>query len=211
MNMELKKQLYRISTSFHDSKKLHLKIPLPSKTAKPKNSVASSSSFMSEEEEEPQHRENHLCLSIDYGTVSEENATNRIKIQEARSLDRQIQGIFFPTILPVAAQKNINLTHLNWMKHQLTSPPAWASQHHSAYTFAKIFTPDFTNRICHTYSKTSHTFPADDLDFKRTIKIRNHLELRSANKKNGEQIIKISETRSRFHSQDRTSMCIYIH
>ena len=90
MNMELKKQLYRISTSFHDSKKLHLKIPLPSKTAKPKNSVASSSSFMSEEEES-QHRENHLCLSINYGTVSEEAARNRIKIQAARSLDRQIQ------------------------------------------------------------------------------------------------------------------------
>ncbi len=28
-NTELKRQLYRISTSFHDSKKLHLKIPLP--------------------------------------------------------------------------------------------------------------------------------------------------------------------------------------
>jgi hypothetical protein len=90
MNMELKKQLYRISTSFHDSKKLHLKIPLPSRTAKPKNSIASSSSFMSEEEEEPQHCENHLCLSIDYGTVSEEAASNRIKIQEARSPDCQI-------------------------------------------------------------------------------------------------------------------------
>jgi hypothetical protein len=95
------------------------------------------------------------------------------------------------------------------MKHRSTSPPAWASQHHSAYTFAKIFTPDFTNKIRHAYSKTSHTFPADDLDFKRTIEIRNDLELRSANEKNGEQIIKISETR--FHSQDRTSMCIYIH
>jgi hypothetical protein len=117
MNMELKKQLYRISTSFHGIKKLHLKIPLPSRTAKPKNSVASSSSFMSEEDEEQQHHENHLCLSIDYGTVSEEVASNRIKIQEARSLDRRIQGIFFPTILPIVTQKNINLINLNWMKH----------------------------------------------------------------------------------------------
>jgi hypothetical protein len=111
----------------------------------------------------------------------------------------------------VAPQKNINLTDLNWMKHRSTSPSAWASQHHSAYTFTKFFALDFTNRIRHTYSKTSHTFPADDLDFKRTIEIRNHLELQSANKKNGEQIIKISETRSRVHSQDRTSMFIYIH
>ena len=210
MNLELKKQLYRISTSFHDSKKLHLKIPLPSKT-KPKNSVASSSSFMSEEEEEPQQREELLCLTIDYGTVSQEHATNRIKIQEARNPDRRIQGIFFPTILPVVPQKNIDLSDLHWMKHRSTSPPAWASQHHSAYTFAKIFTPNFANKIRHAHSKTSHIFPADDLDFKRTIEIRNHLELRSANEKKGEQIIKISETRSGFHSQDRTSMCIYIH
>ncbi len=211
MNTELKRKLYRISTSFHDSKKLHLKIPLPSKTMKPKNSVASSSSFMSEEEEEPQHCGELLCLTIDYGTVSQEHTTNQIKIQEARNLDSQIQGIFFPMILPVVPQKNIDLNDLNWMKIRSTSLPAWASQHHSAYTFAKIFAPDFTYKIRHAYSKTSHTFSADDLNCKRTMEIQNHLELRSANEKNGEQIIKISQTRSRFHSQDRTSMCIYIH
>jgi hypothetical protein len=116
MNTELKKQLYGISTSFYDSKKLHLKIPLPSKM-KPKNSVASSSSFMSEEEEEPQHRGELLCLTMDYCTVSQEHATNRIKIQEARNLDRRIQGIFFPMVLPVVPQKNIDLNDLNWMKH----------------------------------------------------------------------------------------------
>jgi hypothetical protein len=135
----------------------------------------------------------------------------QIKIQEARNPDCRIQGILFPTILPVVPQKNINLSDLNWMKHRSTSPPAWASQHHSAYTFAKIFTPNFANKIRLAYSETSHVFPADYLDFKRTIEIRTHLELRSANEKNGEQIIKISETRSGFHLQDRTSMCIYIH
>jgi hypothetical protein len=94
-----------------------------------------------------------------------------VAVSLARNPDRRIQGIFFPTILPVVPQKNIDLSNLNWMKHRSTSPPAWASQHHSAYTFAKIFTPNFANKIRHAYSKTSHIFPADDLDFKRTIEI----------------------------------------
>ncbi len=78
------------------------------------------------------------------------------QLEEARNPDRRIQGIFFPTILPVVPQKNIDLSDLNWMKHRSTSPPAWASQHHSAYTFAKIFTPNFSNKIRHAHSKTSH-------------------------------------------------------
>jgi len=168
---------------------------------------------MSEDEEEEDWliHGTPLCLTINYGPISKEAAANRIAIQNARNPDRRIQGIFFPTILPVAAQKNVNLAKFNWMKHRSTSPPAWSSQHHSAYTFAKIFALDFANKHHHSYSKSSHSFPADDLDFKRTIKIRTHLELRKLNGENEDQIVKISETRLKFHCLDRTSTCIYIH
>jgi hypothetical protein len=214
MNLELKKQLYRISASLQNILKTPLPLPLPSLSTKTKSFATSTStpSLMSEDEEEDQLIcGSPLCLTINYGTVSEEAAANRIAIQNARNQDRRIQGIFFPMILPVAAQKNVNLAELNWMKHQSTSPPAWSSQHHSAYTFAKIFALDFANKHRHSYSKSSHSFPAYDLDFKRTIKIRTHLELRKLNGKNEDQIVKISETRSKFHCQDRTSTCIYIH
>ena len=167
---------------------------------------------MSEDEEEDQLICGYpLCLTINYGTVSEEAAANRIAIQNARNQDCRIQGIFFRTILPIAAQKNVNLAELNWMKHQSTSLPAWSSQHHSAYTFAKIFALNFANKHRHSYSKSLHSFPADNLDFKRTIKIRTHLELQKLNGENEDQIVKISETRLKFHCLDRTSTCIYIH
>jgi hypothetical protein len=151
--------------------------------------------MMSEDNEEDLFLlKKEFALFIDYGIVSEEAAARRLAIQESRNPDRRIQGIFFPTILPISALKNTDLNELQWMKHRSSSPPAWSSQHHSAYTFAKIFAPDVTIKHRHSYSKSSHVFPADDLDFKRTIEIRNHIELRKLDGHNKDQIIKIAET-----------------
>ncbi len=167
---------------------------------------------MSEDDEEDLFlSKKEFALFIDYRIVSEEAATRWLAIQESQNPDRRIQGIFFPTILPISPPKNIDLNELQWMKHQSSSPPAWSSQHHSAYTFAKIFVPDITNKHRHTYSKSWHIFPAHDLDFKGTIEIRNHIKLQKLDGRNKDQIIKIAETRSRFYSQDQTSTCVYIH
>jgi hypothetical protein len=162
MNIELKKQLYQILSMLQkgNNRPCPPSLPITSRSTPIKPTTLSSASMMSEDDKEDLFlSKKEFALFIDYGIVSEEAAARQLAIQESRNPDHRIQGIFFPTILPISAPKNIDLNELQWMKHRSSSPPAWSSQHHSAYKFAKIFAPDVTNKQRHSYSKSSHVFP----------------------------------------------------
>ncbi len=174
MHKSLKQRLYKLSAE---------QIALSPERTESSGSLNRSKFFISSEkssDSEPELTleipEQGTNLNIPLGVLSPLlNSSDLANIQKQRKQinwiqpDQDPQKLLATTIADIKHQDPFSL---NWFTSHKLPIPVWAFYTHTAYTFAKTFNQVMANETRFKITETSRSFPADNPESTRQIKIK---------------------------------------